>query len=610
MPGITGIIGPGNNEALISSLNIMSEALTHESFYGIEKYLNQPLNIYLAWTYFKDEPGFSLPIWNRSKDVFLVFSGQLFSIGDEKPLLNENKDYGEPSFSYLIQLYEEIEAKVFEILNGQFAGYLLDLRKGISYLFNDRFGFGRIYYRLHDGKLFFSTEAKSLLRIFPDCREFDNQNLAEYLACGCVLGHKSIFRKINILPPAGIWKIKGNVAETEIRTYQPGQDEKVYGIINAEEYYQKLRNTLIRILPRYIPEDKHVGVSVTGGKDTRIILSLADLSRTQITAYTFGSIYRENRDEKIGKIVARLLDLPFITIKVGQEFLKNFPALAEKTVYLTDGVMDVSGSPDLYTNRVAREISPIRLTGNYGQEIIEGSIAFRPSSVCERFLNEDLKFLLGKAKEKYFEEIKQLDVFSFIIKKQFPWHHYNRYKLESSQLYIFSPFLDNDIVALASQIIMNNNPALKTIRLKLYAEANAQLAKIETDRGYKLVQRSLYDKLNVFYQEFTFKAEYAYDYGMPPLLSLLDFIFKPFHPERLFLGRHKFYHFRVWYRDQLKEYVKEVLLDKSTLRRPYLNPNEVIKIVKGHTSGIRNHTVEIHKLLTLELINRSLLGLK
>jgi asparagine synthase (glutamine-hydrolysing) len=44
----------------------------------------------------------------------------------------------------------------------------------------------------------------------------------------------------------------------------------------------------------------------------------------------------------------------------------------------------------------------------------------------------------------------------------------------------------------------------------------------------------------------------------------------PFHLDRLFLGRHKLLHFRVWYRDALAGYVREMLLDPRSLSRPYI----------------------------------------
>jgi asparagine synthase (glutamine-hydrolysing) len=81
-------------------------------------------------------------------------------------------------------------------------------------------------------------------------------------------------------------------------------------------------------------------------------------------------------------------------------------------------------------------------------------------------------------------------------------------------------------------------------------------------------------------------------------------MFAPLHLERIWLGRHKIFHFRVWYRDQLANYVREMLLDSRSLARSYVNPNEVRRIVNGHLKGNRNYTTEIHRLLTLELVHR------
>jgi len=91
---------------------------------------------------------------------------------------------------------------------------------------------------------------------------------------------------------------------------------------------------------------------------------------------------------------------------------------------------------------------------------------------------------------------------------------------------------------------------------------------------------------------------------MPQWVARIDHALSPFHLERLFLGRHKYYHFRVWYRDVLSKYVQEMLLDPLTLSRPYLDRKAVEAIVHDHLKGGRNHTTEIHKLLSIELLHR------
>jgi asparagine synthase (glutamine-hydrolysing) len=107
--------------------------------------------------------------------------------------------------------------------------------------------------------------------------------------------------------------------------------------------------------------------------------------------------------------------------------------------------------------------------------------------------------------------------------------------------------------------------------------------------------------------EFTFKAEYAYDYGMPQWIARIDHLLSPLHLETLFLGRHKYAHYRVWYRDVIADYLREVLLDSRSLSRPYLCRTTVENMVNRHIRGDRNYTLEIHSLLTLELLQRQLI---
>ena len=172
--------------------------------------------------------------------------------------------------------------------------------------------------------------------------------------------------------------------------------------------------------------------------------------------------------------------------------------------------------------------------------------------------------------------------------------------LEETQLALRSPYLDNDLVR-----TVYRGPAAafesNDVCLRLIADGNPRLRQIRTDRGQGGGAAASWF---AFLLELEFKAEYAYDYGMPQWMARFDRLLSPLQPERLFLGRHKFTHFRVWYRDALARYVQAVLLDHRSLSRPYLDRRRAQAMVVSHVRGNRNYTWEIHKLLTLELIHR------
>jgi asparagine synthase (glutamine-hydrolysing) len=379
-------------------------------------------------------------------------------------------------------------------------------------------------------------------------------------------------------------------------------------LLNGAEYHEKLRETFNRILPRYFRGKRRVAMSLTGGLDGRMIMAWANRSPGELPCYTFGGTYRDCTDVRIARQVAKLCQQSHETIIVGSQFFNEFPNLAEKAVFVSDGTMDVTGSVEIYVNRIASRIAPVRLTGNYGSEILRGSVAFRPGSMHGKLLDPEFTHLVENVSKTYNSEC-QGHKLSFIAFKQVPWHHYSRLAVELSQVTLRSPYLDNDLVALAFQM-PTDLASSSEVSLHLIADGNPPLGKIGTDRGLLYRPVPVVTRLRHFWQEFTFKAEYAYDYGMPQWLAGIDHKLSPFHLERLLLGRHKFYHFRVWYRDELSQYIKDVLLDPRARTRSYLDGRVLEEIVRRHTAGKRNYTQEIHRVLTAELFQKQLIEQK
>jgi asparagine synthase (glutamine-hydrolysing) len=371
-------------------------------------------------------------------------------------------------------------------------------------------------------------------------------------------------------------------------------------------FYEKLKETWARVLPKYFVGKQPVGLSLTGGVDSRMILAWAPSLAGTLPCYTWGGKYRDCEDVKIARRSAKLCGQPHNTILVGDEFLSQFHDLAEKAVYISDGTMDVTGSVDLYVQRFARQIAPVRLSGVCGGEILRRLVMFKPNPTVGNVFDSALESSFRDATETYANEL-QGHRLSFTLFKQAPWYMASKFAIERSQVTYRTPYFDNDLVALAYETpatLLHNEPAIRLI-----ADGNPALGKIATDRGLASESIPGLDRLLHWYQEFTFKAEYAYDYGMPQWLAKLDHMFAPLHLEKLFLGRHKVAHFRVWYRDELSPGLKEILLDPAARSRPYLRANSVEAMLRAHSSGQRNYTSEIHKILTLEFIQRKLIEL-
>jgi asparagine synthase (glutamine-hydrolysing) len=597
LPGIVGLITNRPPADAERELGEMVQTLCHEPFYSSGKWTDPAQGIYVGWVARRGSFADGMPLKNESGEVNLVFSGEEYPEPGTATTLKQRGHAIEPDgASYLVHRYED-EPDFPKQLNGRFHGLVADGRHDTAMLFNDRFGLQRLYYHEAPDTFYFAAEAKAILKVRRELRRMDPRGLGEFIVCGCVLENRSLFSGIHVLPPGSAWVFRGGKLEKKASYFEPREWEEEEPL-KPDTYYANLRDVFVRNLPRYFNGKERVGVSLTGGLDTRIIMAWRKALPDSLPCYTFGSMYRDNQDVQLARRVAKICGQQHQVITTGKEFLESFPHYAERSVYLTDACVDLNRSPDLYVNEKVREIAPVRLVGTYGSEMLLHAVMFKADEPVAGLFQHDIEVQIQAAKKTYDASL-QTHPMTFVAFRQSPWHHFGVLGLEQTQVAVRSPFLDNDLVKTlykAPGPVEINQEA----RMRLVQEGNPELAKLRTDRGIRGVNNILMRG----FHDFFFKAEYAYDYGMPQWIAQVDHMFAPFHLERIWLGRHKVFHFRVWYRDQLANYVREMLLDHKSLARSYVNAESVRTIVNGHLKGNRNYTTEIHRLLTLELTRR------
>jgi asparagine synthase (glutamine-hydrolysing) len=610
MPGIVGLVSKMPRERAEAQLSKMVMALQHEPSYVTGTFTDERLGIYVGWVARKGSFDERMPLQNEEGDSILVFSGEEYSDRETiQRLKSQSHQFGHGDASYLVHAAEE-DREFPRSLNGRFHGILINKREATAKLFIDRFGMHRLYTHVEHDAVYFAAEAKAILAVLPQLRQVDLQSLGEFVSCGCVLDNRSLFRDITLLPAASRWVFQNGELKSKEKYFSPSEWEG-QSKLDDDAYYEELRGVFSRCLPRYFDGPQRVGLSVTGGLDTRMILAWAREFPQPIPTYTFVGPYRECKDVTVGRKVAETCQLPHQVIKVGEEFLSRFPQYAERAVFLTDACVGVNRGADLYVNEIAAKIAPVRMTGNYGSEILRHLRAFKPSDPASGLFQPELTASIEQAKATY-KNLFQGHAVSFTAFRQAPWYQYGLLALEQTQLSVRSPFLDNDLVRTAfraknSEVVKSDLFEDNDACSRLIKDGSSALSRIPTDRGLG-GKGGIAQSLLRAYLEFTFKAEYAYDYGMPPWLARIDHSLSALHLERAFLGRHKFCHFRVWYRDALSNYVKEILLDSKSLSRPYIQRSTLERMVQDHVKGVQNHTSEITKLLTLELTHRLFLS--
>jgi asparagine synthase (glutamine-hydrolysing) len=601
MPGIVGLITKKPRQQAEQELGRMLDAIRHEAFYTTGTWVDESLGVYLGWAVRKNSFSDGMPFRNEKGDVVLVFSGEEYPVpGTASRLKERGHAIDEHDASYLVHVYEEDPA--FPVgLNGMFHGLVADRTRGTTTLFNDRYGMHRIYYHESKEAFYFAAEAKAILAARTELRRADPRSLGEFVACGCVLENRSLFESIYVLPGGASWVFRNGSLEHKNTYFEPREWEEQESL-DPESYYQGVREALSQNLPRYFNGQNRIGIALTGGLDTRIIMAWRKPAPESLPCYTFGGAYRECHDVRIARKVAEICGQRHQVIPVGSDFLSRFPHYAERSLYLTEGCVDLSRATDLYVSEKAREIAPVKVVGTYGSEILRQVPMFKAVEPKPGLFRPDLLPYVCQAGATY-HELRREHPVTFAAFRQSPWYHHGVLALEQTQLTVRSPYLDNDFVRAvfrAPKSILGTSD----IRLRLIGDGSPALARIPTDRGLGGDGWRLSSDAYRAYLEFTFKAEYAYDYGMPQWVARTDHVLSLFHLERLFLGRHKLIHYRVWYRDALSEYVRQMLLDPRTLSRPYLERAGLEAIVQGHLKGNRNYTNEIHKVLTLELLHR------
>jgi asparagine synthase (glutamine-hydrolysing) len=599
MPGIVGIITKKCRSLVEPELLRMVNTIRHERFYTTGTEVDDSLGVYVGWTALKGSFSDGMPLHNERKDITLFFSGDEYSDSQTgKQLRSRGHSLDPAEAGYLVHLYEE-DPNFGQNLNGMFHGLVVDRTRGLVTLFNDRYGMHRLYYHQSSDSFYFAAEAKAILAVCPELRESDSRSLGEFVACSCVLGNRTIFKNIHLLPAASGWTFKNAQLDRKAIYFEPREWEE-QAPLAAESYYKELRSTLATSLPRYFAGQQPMGIAMTGGLDTRVILACHPPAPGSLPSYTFGSKFRDSYDVRIGRKIASVSRQSHRVIEVGDEFLTGFAGYAERSIYLSEGTIDVYRAADLYVSKKVREIAPAKIVGTYGSEILRHAVMFKPAEplpglFCPEFLSS------VRAARGTYSALRQEHPVTFAVFRQSPWYHHGILALEQSQLTVRSPFMDNDFIR-AVYRAPKESAANGDIRLRLIKEGSPALGRIRSDRG--VGGNGLTSVLARASQEFTFKAEYAYDYGMPQSVARIDHLLSRLRLERLFLGRHKMLHFRVWYRDQLADYVREILLDPLTLSRPYLQKATLEAVVEDHLNGTRNYTTAIHKLLTLELFHR------
>lgn len=580
MPGIVGLISRQHSEHCRRLLAAMMRSMHHESYYVSGTYAAPELGVYVGWTALQSSFADCQPATNDTGDVVLAFSGECFG--------------GPQNAAGLIREYDKRGNRFVKDLNGLFSGILIDRRRRYSVLFNDRYGAERLYYHETLDSFFFASEAKAILRVVPQSRTFDPEGLRQYFHYGSTLGPITLFRGISVLPGASFWQFAdGECAKSR---YFQATTWEAEPELDPLSFTNEFRSAVAQVVPRYFETGSNVGISLTGGLDTRLIMAYRPEFGGRLASYTFTGATGQTLDAIVATRVAAACHVPHHLLRMAPDFFSEFRPLADRTVFVTDGYLGVCGAHELYLNRLARHIAPVRLTGNFGSEILRGATTFKPLGISIELLHPDVRDLLSNTTVP----VVHTHPVTFAAFAETPYHLFGVSKAAQSQVVTRTPYLDNDLVRLAYRaprsLRHSPKPALDAIR-----RSATGLELIPTDMG--VIPASPLRSLAAMWYRGSFKLDYWRKDALPTRLLPIDALLSRL--DRV-LSSHRYLLYRQWFKNELAAYIRDELADRHVSDSLW-NRGFVHELANAHIRGRANYLREINLVLTISAIERSLL---
>src|SRR5262249_7070835 len=214
----------------------------------------------------------------------------------------------------------------------------------------------RLFVHSGKGRVVFASEAKAIVAVVPKAGAIDTVGLAEWLACGCTLGERSLFETVEVVPGAPCVTFGPGPQPGRTRYFDRTSLEGLTPL-PAAQFLERFAESFELSVQRSIARAPQAALSLTGGIDSRLVLACAASKPQTVQCYTFGSMYRDTMDVTVARRAAAVSHQPHQVLELGSDFLSSIDEHLRRAVYLSDGYLGLTGSAELYLNRLARAVA-------------------------------------------------------------------------------------------------------------------------------------------------------------------------------------------------------------------------------------------------------------
>ena len=616
------MVGRSGDVIDAEAVHRMCQTIVHRGPDDEGVYVRGPVGLGMRRLSIIDLSGGKQPIHNEDETIWIVFNGEIYNFPELRRELEARGHhfYTHSDTEVIVHLYEESGADCVKKLRGMFTIALYDDRSGTLLLARDRLGKKPLHYAIHEGRLYFGSEIKTILAVQPDLAEIDQEGLLQYFYFGYIPDPLTIFSKIHKLPAGHLAEFRNG--EIKVRQYWDLPEYGTHTAISEEECLEQLEKRLQEAVRIRLISDVPLGALLSGGVDSSIVVALmARESAKPVQTFSIGFKEEKFNESEYARQVAER----FATDH--HEMILD-PNLEDTLTYLSamleEPFGDSSMLPTYYVCRMARQQVTVALSGDGGDELFAGYDRYLTAMDRRKF--DSLPGWVGSI---YRERIHSL-IPAGTYGKNLAWNaslnERDRYldamsffpALHREQHLFTSEFLERakglpDPLA-QWQHLYDDAPAKDRLSRLLYLDTKTYLngdilAKVDRmsmatslEVRVPMLDHEFVEWVTSLPVEWKFRAG-ARKHILKKLAERVGI------PSEVIHRRKQGFQLPLveWMRDEQKARFWNVLLEPRTLQRGYLKPSAVRNLIDEHVQGRRNRSGLLWRMLVLEMWHRNFL---
>src|SRR6478672_3214738 len=349
----------------------MTDSIAHRGPDDEGYFFSGPLGLGFRRLSIIDLAGGHQPMFDAEQTVCVIFNGEIYNY---KELRQELQKYGHcfrtnSDTEVIIHGYKEWGTDVLNHLNGMFGVAIWDLQRKRLVVARDAMGIKLVYYRIAGGRFTFGSEIRAVLAGEQSQPEIDPTALNLFLRFRYTPSPLTLFQGIRKLAPGTMVVLEeGKYREerwydyTRIPFSKPREDEEA-----AHELLELYQGAVRRHLLSDVP----VGILLSGGIDSGLLLALMNEQGGPWPAYTvgYGEVF-EDDELADAKETASLFGARYVPVKLDQaEFERSLPKIVE---CLEEPIAASSIVPMYFVSQRARQDVKVALIGQGPDELFGG----------------------------------------------------------------------------------------------------------------------------------------------------------------------------------------------------------------------------------------------